>query len=67
MSITLRAARVNQGLKQSEVAKLLGVSEQTISNWENGKSFPNVTQIAGIEKIYKMPYTSIIFLSKNHG
>ncbi|NSU46349.1 helix-turn-helix transcriptional regulator, partial [Enterococcus faecalis] len=29
------------GLTQSEVAEKLYVTRQTISNWENNKSYPN--------------------------
>lgn len=34
----LRDARKNSGLTQESVAELLGVSRQTVSNWENGVS-----------------------------
>lgn len=34
----LRDARKNSGLTQESVAELLGVSRQTVSNWENGIS-----------------------------
>lgn len=33
--LTLKAARVNAGLTQKELAKLMGKSETTIINWEN--------------------------------
>ncbi len=33
--ITLKAARVNAGLTQKEVAGKMGVSVQTINKWEN--------------------------------
>lgn len=62
MKITLKAARVNSKLNQSEAAKMLGVSSKTLWNWENGKSFPNIKMIQKIEKIYKINYDDIIFL-----
>lgn len=34
--ITLKAARVNAGLTQKEVANILKKNESTIVNWENG-------------------------------
>ena len=36
----IKAARIEKKLTQEQVAELLGVSRQTISNWENEKSYP---------------------------
>lgn len=35
--ISMAAARVNKRLSQGDVAALMGVTKQTIVNWENGK------------------------------
>ena len=34
----IKAARLKKKMTQEQVAELLGVSRQTISNWENEKS-----------------------------
>lgn len=62
MSITLKAARVNANLSRSEAAEKFNVTEKTISNWEQGKTFPNVPQIKMIEDAYSVSYSDIIFL-----
>lgn len=62
MAITLKAARVNAGLKQSEAAQALGISEECLRKWEFGKSFPTVPYIQKIEKLYGIPYADILFL-----
>lgn len=36
--ITLKAARVNMGLTQSELADKLGVSRESVNAWETGKT-----------------------------
>lgn len=36
----LKAARLNAGMTQEQVAEKIMVSRQTISNWETGKSLP---------------------------
>lgn len=35
--ITLAAARVSKGWTQAEMAEKMGVSRQTVFDWENGK------------------------------
>ena len=35
--ITLEAARVNTGLTQADLAEKMGVSRQTVVDWESGK------------------------------
>lgn len=52
MKITLKAARVNAGLTQLEVAKKLRKNKQTIVNWEMGRSFPDVANFAALCSIY---------------
>lgn len=66
MQLTLKAARVNKGLSQKEAAKMIGVTEDTIGNWERGKSYPNVLLLKSIEEIYQVDYNDLIFLPKNN-
>ena len=35
--MTLEAARVNRGWTQAELAEKMGVSRQSVFDWENGK------------------------------
>lgn len=51
-------------ISQQEAAKLLGVSKDTLSNYERGISFPDVPVINNIEKVYGIKYDQIIFLTK---
>lgn len=52
IQISLAAARVNAKMTQSEVAKEIGVSNQTICNWENGKSEPTHSQARRLSELY---------------
>lgn len=65
LKITLRAARVNADLSQKEAAKKLGVSNNTLCNWEKGVSYPDAGQIDALCKLYGVHYDSIIFLPNN--
>lgn len=62
MQLTLKAARANAKLTQREAAEKIGVTVDTISNWERGKSFPNAIQIRRLELVYGVPYDALIFL-----
>jgi len=65
MAFTLKALRINAGLDQKEAAKIIGVTPETLSNWERGKTFPSVPQITEIEKLYNVTYADIKFLPEN--
>lgn len=67
MGFTLRALRVNSGLTQKQAADNLGVTVETLSRWENAKSFPTVPQINKIEALYNVSYGDIIFLPVDIG
>ena len=59
---SLKAHRINAELSQKEVARILGKSNKTISNWENGYSFPKPEDINAICELYKVSYDDIKFL-----
>lgn len=59
MRITLKAARVNRGLTQKEVAIALGVSKKTVGAWENGKTVPNFDRIEALSALYGLKYDEI--------
>lgn len=63
MAITLEAARVNAGFTQKDAAKSLGVTVQTLVNWEKGRSEPSISQARKIAKMYKMELSNIYFSS----
>ena len=67
MAITIRAARVNKDLTQAEAAKLLGISADSLWNYENGRSFPDVRVVKKMEEVYGIPYDNLIFLPDNNG
>lgn len=64
IQISLAAARVNAGYTQSEVANKMGVTKQTVVNWEKGKNKPGVPQVNMLSRIYNIPIDNI-FLPNN--
>ncbi len=50
----LKQARKNAHLTQSQLAQLLNVSNNAISNWENGISRPDIDQVADLCEFLKV-------------
>ena len=44
----LKDARMKSGFTQETVAEKLHVSRQTISNWENEKSYPDIISVIAL-------------------
>jgi transcriptional regulator with XRE-family HTH domain len=66
IKLSLKAARVNVGLTQSQAAKRIGVNADTIRSWEKGKTFPGAHMIEKIERTYNITYDHLIFLPANN-
>ena len=53
--ISLKAARVNAGLRQEQAASAVSVSKNTIISWEQGKTYPRHDQLKTLCSLYKVP------------
>ena len=62
MSMTLKSARVNKNMTQLEAARSLGISVECLSNYERGKTFPDVPMIKKMEVLYSVEYKDLNFL-----
>jgi DNA-binding XRE family transcriptional regulator len=47
----IKEARVKQNLKQDDAAEMVGVTVQTYSKWENGKTEPKASQVSKLAEI----------------
>lgn len=56
----LKDARANAGLTQEQVAEKIMVSRQTISNWENGKSLPDIISILNLSDLYQISIDDLL-------
>lgn len=50
----IKQLREKQGLKQLDLALLLGVSEMTLSHWERGARRPRETMILKLAEVFKI-------------
>jgi len=62
MSISeiLKQARSDAELSQEAAAEKIGVSRQTMSNWENGKSYPDFASVVAISNAYDVSLDSLL-------
>ncbi|MEO8390734.1 helix-turn-helix transcriptional regulator [Polaromonas sp.] len=56
----LQAQRKRLGLSASEAALLLGVSDQSVYKWENGKARPRASQFASIAALRGLSKTEAV-------
>ncbi len=54
IGIKIKNARTQAKLTQEDVAEALGVSRQTISNWENEKSYPDIISVLKMSDLYSV-------------
>ena len=48
----IKGARAAAGLTQEQAAEALGMSRQTISNWENEKTYPDIASVVRMSDLY---------------
>ena len=65
--MTLKVAREINGYTQAEAAKLIGISTDTLGNYERGKSYPDIPTLRMIEETYGVSYDRLIFLPLDFG
>ena len=56
----IKNARIINGLTQEQAAESLLVSRQTISNWENEKSLPDVISIIRMSDLYGLSLDELL-------
>lgn len=56
----LKANRARLGLSQEALADLVYVSRQTISNWENDKSYPDIHSLLLLSNVFQVSLDQLI-------
>jgi transcriptional regulator with XRE-family HTH domain len=62
MSISekLKQARTESKLTQEVIAENVGVSRQTVSSWESGKSYPDIASLMILSDVYNVTLDSLL-------
>lgn len=56
----LKNARIEAGLTQEKAAEKIDVSRQTISNWENEKSYPDIVSVIALSDLYSVSLDELL-------
>lgn len=56
----LKEARIESGLSQENVAEKINVSRQTISNWENEKTYPDIISVIKLSDLYSISLDTLL-------
>ena len=52
--------RIAKRYSREELASVLGVSRQCLTNWERGVSIPNIEEVAQIAKVFQMSLDDLV-------
>lgn len=56
----MKDARMRSGFTQESVAEKVNVSRQTISNWENEKSYPDIISVIELSNLYSISLDELL-------
>ena len=56
----LKEARLRKNMTQEEVAEKIFVSRQSISNWENNKTYPDIANVIALSDLYEISLDKLL-------
>ena len=56
----IRKYRKQRNLTQEEMAQRLGVTAPAVNKWENGNSLPDITLLAPIARLLRVPLDELL-------
>ena len=64
IGIFISYCRKEKKLTQSQLAEILGVSDKSISRWENGKTMPDLSQYEPLCKVFDIQISELLYAKK---
>ena len=65
LSQRIRELRLSKRMSQVELAKLLGVSKQSVSNWENDNIQPSIEMLLKIAEVFSVSTDYLLGLKQS--
>ena len=56
----LKNARSNAGMTQEFIAEQINVSRQTVSNWENNRTYPDIVSVIRLSDLYAVSLDALL-------
>lgn len=60
LNVNIQQARKNKKLSQAELAEILNVSRQTVSNWERGISVPDARVLEEMNQVFEVSTSMLL-------
>ena len=60
ISQTLKVKRKERSLTQAQVAEKIFVSQKSVSNWETGKTYPDIDSLIRLAKLYDLSLNNLL-------
>lgn len=60
IGLVLKTARKKLGLTQEEVATKIYVSQKSVSNWETGKTLPDIESLIRLAQLYQLSLDNLL-------
>lgn len=60
LSTKLKQAREEKHISQKDAAEKVGISRQTLSNWENGKTYPDIAALISLSDLYGVSLDNLL-------
>jgi len=58
---TIKKIRAEKGMTQEQLAEHLHVTRQAVSNWEQGKTQPDVETLSAMAEVFELPVEELIY------